>query len=586
MFQQLNFINILRFTIKSFFVVALLLCFFTLGIMYTNNYENITFQLLSWYGKLDKLEEFRNGFFTVTSFNYIKYVFTALLILLSGITFKLDSISKIISTKILSLIHSLKIALRFFSNQYHSLSKNEKISFYALLLLIASTKLYFLPRYFFHIDEITSYLYFIKRGFLVSASYYPNPNNHVLYSLFTICLRPFIQNPFYLMKGGAFIISMITSASLFFLLRRYFSFTTACLSTLIFSFFGQIFNYSLFGRGYLLMTFFVILATFSAFEMLSGKRGEHLWHVYVLSSILGFYTMVIYFYPFATLALVLFSSIIVLSENKKSNLYRFIYYHTLIGIGTLLLYAPVIAISGLSSLTANSWIIKLSFFEFIKELPSYINEAFSHIIDIDYKDTFIGTTIIGLSIFVLIKTKKWSYLLLIGAFYCIPILILMIQHIRPYNRIWTYLIFPTTLCIAFILEYTYNKLNSNKTLKQILTTAIICIVVSYTYFKAYQITSPEKTLAYSIVGRITESVIQKSEGNIYTDDNTFNLYLRYYADQYNKTVLPDMQLQWKEKIYEYILITPELGFPNQLKKNNYSLLEKNKFIEVYKIKNL
>jgi hypothetical protein len=577
-----EYIKIITFAVKSFFILALLLIIILLGIIFFYSYEEFTVLLLNAYGKADKLSEFRSAYLTPSRFIILKISFVCLLLLLIPVLIRIKSVSTFIAVKVASLINSGYLFGQYLFEKYYKLSVVEKTIFYFVIILIGLVKLYFIPRYFFHIDEITSYIFFIKRGFFVITSYYPNPNNHILYSLIVYLAQPFFSDPVYLLKIPSLIVSLLASVLLFLFLIRYFNFSVSVLGTLLFSFWGQFFVYSLFGRGYVLMTLFTIVATFSVIEIISGKNEKFVWHIYVASSILGFYTMVIYFYPFISLLIVLL--IFIISEKKYSFIKTFIYYNLLVTIGVLFLYTPVFLISGISAITSNSWIIKPGFMEFISNLPLYVENAFKHILDTNQSAVLPGLIVICLAIIILIKRKRKVWLWMIVAFFLTPVFILCIQQIKPYERIWTYLVFPFCLCMIVIIDYLFSLIK-NIRVKKILIIIVFVFITVYTIIRSIDITKPNPEGIYYDIDRITEYVVAENAGRgIYTNENSYNLYLRYHATRAGINLVPEMAVDPLINNFSYILLIPGSSFPGSIEKDNYILKEKNPNIEVYKLK--
>jgi len=574
--------NILSFLIKSCVVFVLILSVLSCAALFSYSYTFITHQLLAFYGKLDKLDEFRTSFLTPNRFLLAQGA--SIISSILGVVFliRLSKTTHWLLTKLLSFIASIKAFIVFLTYPYSLLSKREKLIFLLLIVQITSLKLYFLPKYFFHIDELTSYLYFIKRGFLVSASYYPNPNNHILYSLLVGCFKPFISDPVYLMKLPTFFISILFSIFIFLFSLRYFSFLMTCLGTLIFSLAGHIFNYSLFGRGYLLMTFFVMLSSVVVYEICLGNKSKMYWHIYILATILGCYSMVIYVYPAISLSLLLGMYWLVKRPVGFGKL--FIYAHLYSLVGCVFLYTPVFIVSGLEAITSNSWIVKPGLWVVIKELPLYVEQAFRHIFDISGYATCFALAIFSVSGCCLVLKKKWAALSLFSIFYVLPLILIVVQQIRPYDRIWTYLIFPTSILLVISINGIVSFAIFSERLKTGIVSFLMLVVIGYTFINSMLNFSPTRTLIYYDVGRITKSIVAESSGVIYTNENTYNLYLRFQYDQLGKRKVPEMNLS--NRVYDYLVLVPGTNPWKTLTRADYLLAEKNDYIEIYKRKSL
>lgn len=567
--------------VKSFFILALLLSLTLLGLLFYYSYDEFTTALLGIYGKLDKIEEFRLSYFTTSTFIFVRFLLCIMSILLLLIFTKLDVVSGFISLKISSILNSVNYFCKYLGESYDKLAVYEKIIFHLLILFIGLVKFYFLPRFPFHVDEVASYLSFVRKGFFVAISYYPSPNNHIFYSVISCLLQPFFSNPYYLMKVPSCIISIITSCILLLFLLKNFNFSISVFGTLLFSFATNYFVYSVSGRGYALMTSLTIVSTFLTSAIISGRSEKFLWHIYAVSAILGFYTLSVFLYPFVSLSVAIF--IYIAKEKSYSLLRLFVYYNFLIICGVLFLYTPVFLISGLSSITSNSWMIKLGWGNYFSLLPKFVTGAFEFILGIEDFATLIGLVIILSALVVLIVTKRKEWFLLLFIFFLIPILLLTLQRLQPYNRVWCYLIFPISLCLVFIFDYLFSlvaKINYAKTLLVVISSSIL---IGYTLIHFYEMTDYGYFM-YDNVGRITSYIVLEKDVKVYTNDDSYNLFLRYQSSQIGKDVVPEMAAVPATGNFNYVLLTRGAPFPLPIDKKNYILKEKDGFIEVYKHK--
>ena len=579
--KSIDHIKIITFGVKSFFILLLLLSLISLSVLWYYSYEEFTSLLLKLYGKSEKIAEFRSEFLTVTRFVFLKYTLALLSVLLFFCIMKLRTISEFFSAKIISVLNSVKLFLNYLLEPYRKLEAYKKISFWIMIAFIGIVKLFFLNRFPFHVDELSSYLFIVKKGFFVTISYYPSPNNHIFYSLITSLVQPLFSDPYYLMKVPSFIFSILTSIILFFFLLRNFNFSSSILGTLLFSFMTSYFFYSISGRGYALMTSFTIVTTFMTMEIISGRNEKFLWHIYALCTILGFYTLVIFLYPFVTLSLVIAGYIIY--ERKYELIKTFIYYNLLIIAGVLLLYMPVFLISGISSITSNPWMIKLDWQIYFSLLPKFIKGAFEFILGIDKFALAIGVIIIisGLLVLLIEKKKTWFWLLV--SFFIVPLILLTIQRLQPYNRVWCYLIFPTSLCLIFVWDYLVSFFSKIKYAQVFLTSVFALIIIGYTINYFYEMTA-HGFIMYDNVDRITKYIVSENNVKVYTNDDSYNLFLRYHSSQIGKNVVPEMNTLPENKNFNYVLLTKNASFPATINEADYKLKEQDDFIRVYKHK--
>ncbi len=579
--KSFDTIKILTFAVKSFFILLMGAFLFLVCIFHTFTYEEITAFLMTNYGKLNRLEEFRSSYLTSTRYAFLNYSSSFMLFILLLTSWKFELVSTYIAIKMASFLNSIKAFWHYLGASYSALATYEKVIFYTLICTLFLLKLYFLPRFPFHIDEVASYLYFVQKGFFVSISYYPAPNNHILYSVLACLLKPFVHDPFYLMKLPSFIFSIITSCVLMLLLLKHFNFSISIIGVLLFSLAPSYFIYSISGRGYALMTSFAMVSTFMVFEIISGKKEAFIWHIYVVATVLGFYTLLTYLYPFVSLSFVILTYGLV--KKDYSSIRHFIKYTVLAIFLVLLLYTPVFLVSGLSALTSNAWVIKLDWTNYISKLPVFVSGAFEFVIGFEGYSMVTGIFLIIAAVVVLVRTRKIKWLLLVLSFFITALVLLTIQRLQPYNRIWIYLIIPITLCCLFILDNLFTLLQNKKYSKPILTVLLSILIVGYTLYSLYESTR-YGFLMYDNVGRITASIVAEKDVTVYTSDDSYNLYIRYQSSLIGKSIVPEMSSNPANGNFSYVLLLKDAPFPSAIKEADYILKEADDFIEVYKYK--
>src|SRR5205823_540626 len=127
------------------------------------------------------------------------------------------------------------------------LSLVQKISLSLVFIAIVALRIFYWYKFPLFTDEAFSYVYFVSRGFLVSATYYPGPNNHVFYSELCTFTDLFFNDPLWVMRLPSFLISMVLSFLLFVTVKKYYGFLTALFTLVVFSFSDNVNFYSIQG---------------------------------------------------------------------------------------------------------------------------------------------------------------------------------------------------------------------------------------------------------------------------------------------------------------------------------------------------
>ncbi|MCS6795353.1 MAG: hypothetical protein NZ516_05285 [Raineya sp.] len=153
-----------------------------------------------------------------------------------------------------------------------------------------------------HIDEAFSYVHYASKGWIVSALYYPNPNNHILFNLWVSFWEGMFSNKIWAVRLPSMLCLLLLQILLlrFFLQRN--SFEIALGLVAVFTLLSPVQAYSVSGRGYLLLTLCVWIVGNSFLQILEKvqKKENAVFEkiVFVLASIAGFYTIPLFVYYF------------------------------------------------------------------------------------------------------------------------------------------------------------------------------------------------------------------------------------------------------------------------------------------------
>lgn len=138
-------------------------------------------------------------------------------------------------------------------------------------------------------DELYTYINFIDKGFLYSATHWPLPNNHVFFSMMSSFLRIF--GIYIGLRGVSWLAAVGTLLLLYSVLKRLFSKGIATCGVMVYGMFIETNAYAVQGRGYSLATFCLILALYCGLEISYGKTHKRFYALYALALYIGLYTL-------------------------------------------------------------------------------------------------------------------------------------------------------------------------------------------------------------------------------------------------------------------------------------------------------
>lgn len=222
-------------------------------------------------------------------------------------------------------------------------SPTAKVIFCLALFYLTARSIWYMAHLPFIHDEAYTISNFVIPGPLVSITFYPYPNNHILFSLFSYPFSFLPLKPEISFRLPSLIAIIATCVVLFRILLLFFPAIAASLAVAAFVCTVPVTTYAVFARGYCLVFLFTSLAILSLIKAIEKDSQYH--HILlIIFSVLGLFTVPSYLYPFAAIYTVYFSYSIYIGHKKVirnsiiSGLICFIF--------TLLLYLPVVITSG------------------------------------------------------------------------------------------------------------------------------------------------------------------------------------------------------------------------------------------------
>lgn len=138
-------------------------------------------------------------------------------------------------------------------------------------------------------DEVYTYINFIDKGVIYSATHWPLPNNHVFFSVISV---PFRALGIYIgLRGVSFLASMGTILLLYIFLKSLFSKGIATCGVMIYGMFLSTNSLAVQGRGYSLATFFLMCSLYCGYQISCLREKRRHYILFAVSLYLGLYTL-------------------------------------------------------------------------------------------------------------------------------------------------------------------------------------------------------------------------------------------------------------------------------------------------------
>lgn len=381
-----------------------------------------------------------------------------------------------------AVTHSVGLSIR-------ALSKLEWLIAGVLLLGILALRLYYCWVYPLGTDEIATYDYFVSGGAVAITSFYPIPNNHILFSLCCWVVSWFTPHDILVLRLPTLLISSIGTVVAYALLIRLANFRVATLAVGLFCLSPFTLYYSIAGRGYFLLIVLALGQFFATLAVLHARRYQQLaWAAFVVLGVLGMYTIPTYIYPLFSLGIWIAFTCIQRREGKQ--FITLLSATALIAAGTLLVYGPVISISGLRLLIANEYIAPQTPTEFWHSYSLYLHqparELFGH-------ERFSVGGFVVLVVMALVALpfmpRNWQRIALPAlALTLLPFLYMPLQLVYSPARVLLYAVFFFFVAVALATDLLLERLRLPDRV------AVIGIGLAVSLYGGYQVAHFRYTL--------------------------------------------------------------------------------------------
>jgi hypothetical protein len=385
------------------------------------------------------------------------------------------------------------------SRVWRQLPASEKKLLIITSLVLLAARILFLFRLPFRVDEITTFEVFVNRGLPGILLFYPIPNNHILFSLLCLPFTWFFTDGFWIVKLPSLLLSTVSFPVIYLALRSYFGFPITYVGWSGYSFSYFALTYAVNGRGYSLLAVCCALLTIAVLKLMETREVRY-WLVFMVSVVAGFYTIPIFIYPFAA---VFFAFALVLLFKRDWNLLvSLLLASGFSGLGVILLYTPVVAVSNLELLVANRYVQSLSRLDYFSYFFSYLHNRQGIVLGQETIGFYVWAAgIFGLSLFLLFRNRlknllrdaalpaETVFIFLLAS--VLPWLFMALQRIYPEPRIWTFKTFYDFLLLAFFFRVILSFFLQNREKLQ-----LIILIAGGILYNLYEIWKLYRGLMY------------------------------------------------------------------------------------------
>ena len=333
-------------------------------------------------------------------------------------------------------------------------------------------------------DELYTYYSFISRGPVYSAIHWPVPNNHVFYSVLSAFLD-YLGNPYIGLRGVSFLAACANLVLLYKFALKFVNPYLAAGSTFLYAAVWQVNNLSVQGRGYTISITFYLLTLLCMEKICREQASKWDYIVYACSLTGGLYALISS--TFWVIPVCLTGGIVLLFLKRYKTLWKLIAASLVAAAMTLFLYTLIWLAIGANLMSKDpsnlyygvyqvTIILKTPFealrtgMEYMLATPYIQGDARSYIVAelFNYMTSLfelfyanLGTVLVvfclvtGMCALVsAIRNRNKEFGKWFGGIYLsvtvimVPIM-LIIQSVQPYYRVFTFLGVPVALLIVW-----------------------------------------------------------------------------------------------------------------------------------------
>ncbi len=296
------------------------------------------------------------------------------------------------------------------------------------------------------IDEVETFNHYAGQPLSYGLTHYDDPNNHLLNTLLVhVSFRLFGIDPWWL-RLPVLVAGILTLPAVYVLARLFYDERAALLATALMAVaWHQVFM-STNIRGYILQTLLFLIALAAAWVLLR-RDNSAAWSVFAISTALAVFALPSAVYGFAGMAGWLLVSSLMVRQGRSLKLRHLLVYSGIAGWLSLVCYAPTLARLGLTPITHNQYVRSLSLRAVLEGLPASLHETLTQW---NWAEPGVLGWLLVAGCAVALALH-WRIVREDGhadaqrrvpvavPLVIMPLPIVLVQHVVPYARVWTYL---------------------------------------------------------------------------------------------------------------------------------------------------
>ncbi len=501
-------------------------------------YEEASYFILSRFGQDSHLEVFRKSYYTSAVHQWSSIaLFLAGCFWLSIVVW--GSWKRYALYKLISTIRSELITLiRLFLQPWKHFTSKEWTIFMLAFGWILVSRILLSVQMPLHLDEMHTWLHFADHGTLVSISYYPNPNNHVLFSILASWADACWSDPHISLRVLSVSIGLLVCVFVFRFLCSYTSVRWSIAGMLLFGLAPIVQHYGILARGYMLQTLLFAVVLASTLSLLKQSTSRTWGMLLSLSLAASTFTLISFVYTWLGI-----SVFVLLITRQIGKAWSHLRWHLLGAIFTGIAYTPLLLVSGWRSVASHGWILRIVPGEWWDQcLQSYTAHAV-YFLNLGEASPFVYPALwvfIGASLY---ASPHRRFLLLQCCIMLVSTLLCLFQGILPYERMWTLWMLSQQCLLLLAVQKTLDAPLRSERWPNVLS-VMLCF-----FYAAWMLFQPKaKEDIYYHAESDVRQILAHRPDNIFCEEYVYYQYLHMHArlekcsvniSNEDKTMVPD-----------------------------------------------
>ena len=504
--------------------------------MWLYDYHALVDWFMNRYPSAYSVHAYGVRYFTQEHYAFIQRAALPLIIFLAGgITFlrwKKSYVKKILG----KIIADVMFLYTMIAGSFRDLSPGQKKILTSCFVLLALIKLFLFATLPYHVDEVFNFIYFIDNGPFHSSIF---SNNHVLSNIVSAVWRSIGMSPVVSSRVTSIGAGMLVHVFVYATARRFFDFKTALWILLLtgITFWTNV--YSVEGGAYMLVTLCWLVSIIAL--LVYVEHREHGYYLFVITSVLGFYSSKFFVIPFVA-SLLFWITFAGYTHQLHAAWRRIIFAIGMVLLVTGLLYLPMVLWSG----TDAFFLSQSSTHNLISKSP-ILFEILSVMTNVDAKSyVVVGVVIIFSILYFKRASEKLKIAFTLNACALLSLLLFVAAfQLYPPSRA---MVFMNVLFYGVIGAIVAETASTIRLRPQYVTTLWIFVLVihifgnAYVYNKGWQrsirLSWQDKIFYYLLEARV-KCIMEREPQLVYFDreDTYEDFYLRLAAKQQHKNVV-------------------------------------------------